>query len=311
MPGAGEHAHVGADLSDHRFGGALGDAGDRGGQRDGGLPGRAQLGLDRVRKLGDVLVQEVQMGQDRADDQRVVRFEATLKRLPERRDLGAQLPFGQVGEHPGVGGSGHQRVEHRATRDTEDVGGDAVELDPGVLQRLVQPVGLALALGDLRLAIPGQRPQPALGLGRHEAAAQQAGLHQLTKPLRVRHVGLAPGHVLDVPRVAQRQLEVVFEDVPDRQPVHAGGLHRHMRDAVALQPVRQRQQACHGRGELGQMRHALPLSVRDPHARRDLRLMHVEARDALKHLLKHPSHRPSRGRRSPNRRPAGLQDRRV
>src|ERR1035441_1711427 len=31
VPGAGEHAHVGADLGDHRLGGALSDAGDRGG----------------------------------------------------------------------------------------------------------------------------------------------------------------------------------------------------------------------------------------------------------------------------------------
>lgn len=40
---------------------------------------------------------------------------------------------------------------------------------------------------------PRQRSEPPLGLGRHEAGAQQAGLHQLTEPLRVRHVGLAPG----------------------------------------------------------------------------------------------------------------------
>ena len=63
-------------------------------------------------------------------------------------------------------------------------GGDAVELDAGVLKRLVQPVRLALTLSDLRLAIPRQRPQPALRLGRHEARAQQAGLHQLAQPLR-------------------------------------------------------------------------------------------------------------------------------
>src|SRR5512144_2537250 len=55
---AGKDAHVGADLSDHDLGGALGDAGHRGGQRDAGLPGRAQLGLDRVREPLDLLVQE-------------------------------------------------------------------------------------------------------------------------------------------------------------------------------------------------------------------------------------------------------------
>lgn len=36
--------------------------------------------------------------------------------------------------------------------DAEDVGGHAVELDAGVLQRLVEAVGLLLALLDLRFA---------------------------------------------------------------------------------------------------------------------------------------------------------------
>jgi hypothetical protein len=71
--------------------------------------------------------------------------------------------------------------------------GNTLKLDAGVLQRLVQPVGLALTLGDLRLAIPGQRPQLPLWFGRHEAAAQQAGFHQLTEPLPVRDISLAAG----------------------------------------------------------------------------------------------------------------------
>jgi hypothetical protein len=60
-----------------------------------------------------------------------------------------------------------------------------------------------------------------------------------------------------------------------------------MRDAERLQPVRQCEQTRDGRGELRQMRHALPVDVRCPDARRDLRLVHVKPRDALEHLLKH------------------------
>jgi len=166
----------------------------------------------------------------------------------------------------------------------------------------VQPVGLALALGDLRLAIPRQGAQLALGLGRHEAAAQQPGLHQLTQPLRVGHVGLAARHVLDVPGVAQRQLEVLFEDVPDGLPIHAGGLHRDMRDAVRRKPVVQRHQALHGRLKLRQVRHAAPRLVRDPHARGHLRLVNIERADALKDRL----HRlPLHGRTPRSCRPAG------
>ncbi len=61
--------------------------------------------------------------------------------------------------------------------------GDAVELDPGVLQDLVQPRGLALALSDLRLAIAGQVTQRPDRLGRHEARPQKPALKQLRQPL--------------------------------------------------------------------------------------------------------------------------------
>ncbi len=58
VSGAGEGAHVGADLSDEDLGGAGGDAGDRAGQRDAGQSGRAQLSLDRLRELPDLLVEK-------------------------------------------------------------------------------------------------------------------------------------------------------------------------------------------------------------------------------------------------------------
>jgi hypothetical protein len=67
----------------------------------------------------------------------------------------------EVGEDLGIGRAGHERVEHRATRYAEQVRCDAVELDVRFLQRLVQPVGFALALGDLRLAIARQLTQIA------------------------------------------------------------------------------------------------------------------------------------------------------
>jgi hypothetical protein len=60
-----------------------------------------------------------------------------------------------------------------------------VELDAGVLQRLVQSVGLALALLDLRLAIAREVAQRADRLGRYEARAQQPSLGELAQPGRV------------------------------------------------------------------------------------------------------------------------------
>ena len=51
--------------------------------------------------------------------------------------------------------------------------------------------------------------------------------------------------------VHEHELEVVFEQVVDRLPVDAGGLHRDVGDAEALEPVPEREQlGGHGR-ELG------------------------------------------------------------
>jgi hypothetical protein len=67
------------------------------------------------------------------------------------------------------GGGGFAAARRCASRiapaGAEDLCGDAVELDTGVLQGLVQPVGLALALGDLRLPVMSGRAPAPLRLG--------------------------------------------------------------------------------------------------------------------------------------------------
>jgi hypothetical protein len=158
------------------------------------------------------------VGEDRRDKQRVQWLEPAFERLPEQRDLLAQLASGEVGEQLGVGGAVAERVKHRPTRDSKDVGRDAVELDPRVLERLVQPVGLALALLHLRLAVAGQLPQRPDRLRRHEACSEQPGLEQLAQPLGVLDVGLPPRDVLHTPRVHEQQLEVILEHRPHGLP---------------------------------------------------------------------------------------------
>jgi hypothetical protein len=99
----------------------------------------------------------------------------------------------------------------------------------------VEPVRLPLPLLGQRLAVAGQVAELADRLGRHEAGSQQPVLEQLAQPLRIGHIGLAPRHVLDLAGVAEQKLEVVLEQVPDRLPVDAGSLHRHVRHAKTLQ----------------------------------------------------------------------------
>src|SRR3954463_4968199 len=87
--------------------------------------------------------------------------------------------------------AGDQRVEHVAARLAHHVRSDAVELDAGVLQGLVQSVDLAGALLDLRLAIPSEISELPVRLPRHEAGFKRAGFGEPAQPRGVRDVGLA------------------------------------------------------------------------------------------------------------------------
>ena len=75
-----------------------------------------------VRELGDLLVEEVEVSEDRADDQRVMGIKAALERFAQRGESSRRsLPLREVGEHLRVGGAGNERVEHRPARLAEDV----------------------------------------------------------------------------------------------------------------------------------------------------------------------------------------------
>jgi hypothetical protein len=58
---------------------------------------------DRLAQAGDLLIEEIQVREDRADPHRVQVIEATLERRLERRDLLAQLPPRELGQDRGIG----------------------------------------------------------------------------------------------------------------------------------------------------------------------------------------------------------------
>ena len=116
MVGGGEAAHVGADLGDYDLGRALLHPGDRAEQLNRGGE-RGELRLDLVGEQLDLLVEEVEVGEDRRHDQRVLAVESADQRLLERRDLRAQLALGQLGEDaPGRSCPGRARPAWRGRR---------------------------------------------------------------------------------------------------------------------------------------------------------------------------------------------------
>src|ERR1700746_1578440 len=78
--------------------------------------------------------------------------------------------------------------------------------------------------------------------GRDEARSDQAMSEKFGKPHGIVDVGLAARYVFHMRGIRQYQLELpIIEDMPDRLPVDAGRLHRHMSTFVGSQPLGQSQ----------------------------------------------------------------------
>ena len=72
----------------------------------------------------------------------------------------------------------------------------------------------------------------------------------MSNPLTIPDIAFATGHLLQLPRIDQLQLELIaFQDVPDRLPQHSGRFHCHMRDVLLGKPVTKCQQLIGHRGE--------------------------------------------------------------
>ena len=96
----------------------------------------------------------------------------------------------------------------------------------------------APALSISVVAMPEIAAQGDDAVGGAEAPAQQPEDVQVAEPFAVGDITLAAGEILDVPRVDEDHLEAArVEDLEDRNPIDAGGFHRHVRDAAGRQPV--------------------------------------------------------------------------
>ena len=180
-----------------------------------------------------------------AQEQAVHLARAAVEGFRQGLGRGLDARMGQRGQTLGVPLAGDDGLQHRAPALAKHVGDHAVELDVGFLQRLLDALDMGGALPHQLLPGAHQAPQLDHLLRRHEAAPDQPVRLQIREPDRVRHVALAARNGLDVLGIGQNQLEVpgLRQDAPHRLPVDPGRLHRHGRDVVARQPLRQGNQA--------------------------------------------------------------------
>lgn len=110
---------------------------------------------------------------------------------------------------------------------------------------------------------------------------------QIGDPLGILHVGLAAGHVADVPRIADDQVKMPLQHGIDRAPVDARALHPDMRHTGLRKPGTQRHQIA-GHGRKRPHLSGRPHTRRtDQTARHHRLLMHVQPGAPLNHHLHH------------------------
>jgi hypothetical protein len=152
----------------------------------------------------------------------------------------------------------------------------AGELDVGPLQQLQHPIARRRPDLDQRAPVAHQLAQVADRGRRHEALGDQTVADQLRNPLRVLHICLAAGHVLDVVGVAHDQVEVPLQHGVDRLPVHPRALHADVGDTVLGQPRSHCLQLARGRAEAAQqLLRSAPWHA-DQNAADDAGLVHVQ-----------------------------------
>ena len=160
-------------------------------------------------ELGDAGRQHVHLGcegvhlvEEHPGELGVVGVEAPGQGLNQLGVLGLHTAPRQLGEHLWVALAGDEGFYHVPPRAAQDVARYAGELDQGVLEQLLQALGVAGALGDEVVAEARVVPELAHLLARHEAGPEHPPLVQLAEPDRVQLVRFwASGHVFHVPGV--------------------------------------------------------------------------------------------------------------
>ena len=288
-------AHVDADLGQNLGRARALDSRDAADQIPGLPKGGRQGGLDALLDDLHLALQKVDVVHRELDHLQVMGSDSALER---RRHLGRLLAQLALEERQDLLRvkllAAAEGLDQSSPRDAKDVRHRSRQLHVGVLQGLMNPVLLRRQGLQEAAPAPGQIPQVSLLDRRHVAPLNQAAPQELGQPLGVPLIGLPARDILDLAGVRQQQLELLaLEDVPDRPPEDAGGLHRHHRDCLLLQPIGQFQKSSHGGTEGPQLTSRSAFQSSLQHASHHRLLVHVQSRAALDYGIHRPSLQPS------------------
>src|SRR5579871_3018907 len=277
-PGAGvvwgrKAVHVGTHLGYDDFGDGLAHARDRVKMLDCCLK-RETSGLNLVVERLDAFFQGIDERQQVRSDEALRVGEASGEGLFKQSLLVAKPPLRQLRR---IAFSGHQGLQHRATRNTQDIRGDGSELDIGPFQQLLEAIAQVGALANECGAIAYQLPQLPLGCRRYKTGFEKAHLQEFGQPLSIFDVGFASGHVLKVPGVDQKHRKLGFQQVVDRLPIDARTLDGDMSNLPGAQPIREAQQIGSEGGIGAHFDDGLVVAVLGQPTRDDVLLMDIQS----------------------------------
>jgi hypothetical protein len=131
-------------------------------------------------------------------------------------------------------------LHHRQTCGSCDIAADVGPLDVHLLERFWHVLNVDCCRLHETLAMSPKGPESTDGLRGAVGGAQKAYSMKVWPPLAIGDVGLAARHVLDLTGVDQAHpAAAVFQDLQERNPENARGLHRHGFHAARLEPLGQ------------------------------------------------------------------------
>jgi hypothetical protein len=210
--------------------------------------------------LGDQRLVIAPRGERLAQGEEVLLAPVAAQRLGDRRLVGLAAVVAQARQHRAVALALADRVEDREPGLAGEVADHVVQMEVHLIERFLHALQMFAARAHEALAVAHEAAHRAHRGRRPKRGVQRAHGVEKLQPLAVLDVGLAAGHVFDVPGVDQAHLQAArLEDLKQRHPVDAGRLHRDGRDLAGDEPVGQRVQV---RGEGAERAHRLRVAVR-------------------------------------------------
>jgi len=131
-------------------------------------------------------------------------------------------------------------LDNRYSRRPGNIADDVMQLDVHLIERFLHVLNVDRCHLHETLAMSPKGPESTDGLRGAVGGAEKAYRMEVLQPLAIGDVGFAARHVLDMTGVDQAHPEAaVFQDLKERNPENARGLHRHGFNAALLEPIGQ------------------------------------------------------------------------